>query len=689
MKKHYDKKKKRYTDLAVIFSTVILFVVIFSVYFYNVSLKFQINYATLYNETVLTKTTDFHYNIMKISNQLFTNKNVNAYLTKKSDIHDLEAVYQIGSTVNESTIGSYIDSFFISMPEDEIIYSNRAQKKMSYDEFLKTYPDYSFALKKIPGGISLSIAELNEYEKYIVFSYNDYRGHILTYIISEKNYIQNYLNHSYPIFYGTIILNSDKEIITSNYNYDKSLIPIIKNSNSKALEYKGNNLIIKDSTEYYSVISILKLSDVLAKTLSTGAFLILLAIMLAVLIFVIVYYFYSQQKKLISSNRILESKHRDVNINRIFQKIFNGEMLVKTDSNDLKEYFSTKKTHYFLPLVVRIKDFDSSISDDDISLYKYGFENIINEVMENVSHVKTVNMGLNLIGILLYSATPFNYTSVIGKTNFFANAIKTNFDIEVFVTIGNMSGNIKNVQGQIASLIEAQNYSFIKTDRTLLLSDTERSETLEYPEEIQRKIIEKIKTYDMESVKSYIEEFSHYIIKNNCADTKKWYFNLFFAISDEVRNTPDIFVKYNTLETLLSCETIFEISDLLIGSIEYSKPTENPNMKNNFVEETKNIIEKEFSNPDFCVQSAAEYFNITAAHFGKKFKQHFNNVTFNKYLLEQRLNYAIKLLRETDFTNAKIAKMCGFNSENYFYTIFKKNIGSNPKEYKKQYQSIR
>ena len=684
MKKRYKKKKKRFNDLAIIFSTVVLLVIIFSIYFYNVSLKFQINYATLYNESVLTKTTDFHYNIMKISNQIFKNKKVNAFLIKKAEEYDYEAIHQINSAVTESSIGSYIDFFFISMPENDSIYANHASKKMSYKEFLKLYPQYSLALKEIPGGITLS-----HYDEYIIFSYNDYRGHILTYFISEKNYIKKYLNHSYPIFYGTIILNSDDEVITSNFNYDKKLISNINNTDSKALKYSGNNLLIKDSTTYYSSISVLKISDVLAKTLSTGTFLIIIALLLAFVVFALFYYFYNQQKKLISSQKILENKHRDININRIFQKIFHGEILSKPDLDDLKEYFSAKKTLYFLPLVVRIKDFEAGISDDDISLYKYGFENIINEVMENVSPVKTVSMGINLIGILLYSNTPFDYSNVIKQTNFFANAIKANFDIEIFVTIGNMAGNVKNLQNQIASLIEAQNYSFIKTNCTLLLSDTERTTDFDYPEEIQNKIIEKIKAYDIESVKKYIEEFSDYIIKNSCADTKKWYFKLFFAISDEVRNTPDIFIKYNTLETLLSCETIFEISDLLMGSIEYSKPTENTTIKNNFIEETKNIIEKEFSNPDLCVQSAAEYFEITPAHFGKKFKQHFNNVTFNKYLLEQRLNYAIKLLRETDYTNAKIAKMCGFNSENYFYTIFKKNIGSNPKEYKKRLQNIK
>ena len=67
--------------------------------------------------------------------------------------------------------------------------------------------------------------------------------------------------------------------------------------------------------------------------------------------------------------------------------------------------------------------------------------------------------------------------------------------------------------------------------------------------------------------------------------------------------------------------------------------------------------------------------------FVTKFKDEFG-VTFNKYLIDKRLHLAMKLLKETTYTNRKIAHLCGFNSENYFMTVFKKNIGITPKEYK-------
>lgn len=107
----------------------------------------------------------------------------------------------------------------------------------------------------------------------------------------------------------------------------------------------------------------------------------------------------------------------------------------------------------------------------------------------------------------------------------------------------------------------------------------------------------------------------------------------------------------------------------------------NKESEKDFDKKIKKIIETEFSNPNFCTQSMIDKFGVTASYFGKKFKQHFN-MPFNRYLLEHRLTYAIKLLNETNYTNAKIAKLCGFNSETYFVTIFRKNIGVSPKEYK-------
>jgi AraC-like DNA-binding protein len=56
------------------------------------------------------------------------------------------------------------------------------------------------------------------------------------------------------------------------------------------------------------------------------------------------------------------------------------------------------------------------------------------------------------------------------------------------------------------------------------------------------------------------------------------------------------------------------------------------------------------------------------------------------YLIDVRLNKAVKLLRRNDFTFLKTAEQCGFYSLSHFSAVFKKVHDMSPSEYREKYQ---
>ena len=59
------------------------------------------------------------------------------------------------------------------------------------------------------------------------------------------------------------------------------------------------------------------------------------------------------------------------------------------------------------------------------------------------------------------------------------------------------------------------------------------------------------------------------------------------------------------------------------------------------------------------------------------------DTTPQKYLAEVRLNTAkTALVYRRLLKLSEIAKMCGYSSTNYFCTVFKKNTGMTPEEYR-------
>ena len=56
--------------------------------------------------------------------------------------------------------------------------------------------------------------------------------------------------------------------------------------------------------------------------------------------------------------------------------------------------------------------------------------------------------------------------------------------------------------------------------------------------------------------------------------------------------------------------------------------------------------------------------------------------SINEYLNAVRLNHAKKLLRDTNLKVYEIAEKTGFSDAYYFSSVFKRNIGVTPSEYR-------
>ena len=58
-------------------------------------------------------------------------------------------------------------------------------------------------------------------------------------------------------------------------------------------------------------------------------------------------------------------------------------------------------------------------------------------------------------------------------------------------------------------------------------------------------------------------------------------------------------------------------------------------------------------------------------------------IGFANYLLNLRMEYAKKLLRETNLKMWQVAEESGFNDYHYFSKVFKKAEGMSPAQYRK------
>lgn len=100
-----------------------------------------------------------------------------------------------------------------------------------------------------------------------------------------------------------------------------------------------------------------------------------------------------------------------------------------------------------------------------------------------------------------------------------------------------------------------------------------------------------------------------------------------------------------------------------------------------FLEEFKNIIRAEFTNPDFTIENLCEQMGFSRSQLYKKIKL-LLGVSAVDYLQEMRLREAMHLLTTTALTISEIAYRVGYSDQRYFSNRFKKFTGMTPGEYR-------
>lgn len=105
--------------------------------------------------------------------------------------------------------------------------------------------------------------------------------------------------------------------------------------------------------------------------------------------------------------------------------------------------------------------------------------------------------------------------------------------------------------------------------------------------------------------------------------------------------------------------------------------------KNTKLDEAKSYISSHFREK-YCLEYAARSCNLSRRRFNELFKLHFD-ITPNRFLIDQKIDFARKMLRTEPVSISQTAACCGFSDIYYFSKLFKKETGMTPSEYHARY----
>jgi two-component system response regulator YesN len=158
-------------------------------------------------------------------------------------------------------------------------------------------------------------------------------------------------------------------------------------------------------------------------------------------------------------------------------------------------------------------------------------------------------------------------------------------------------------------------------------------------------------------------------------------------VNDLGGDVDQVIPELNSIETIMSNINSIEqlreqIHKILSSALTYRDSRPNGQYKN-LIRQAKAYLERCYTDPELSLNAVAAQANLSASHFSVVFSQE-TGQTFKEYLTEIRINKAKELLRMTSLRAADIAYQVGYNDPHYFSSVFKKNTGLSPIEFRSQ-----
>ncbi len=113
---------------------------------------------------------------------------------------------------------------------------------------------------------------------------------------------------------------------------------------------------------------------------------------------------------------------------------------------------------------------------------------------------------------------------------------------------------------------------------------------------------------------------------------------------------------------------------------------QNISEKPRIIEETIACVEELISSGSLTVELIASRIHLSTNYLRNIFKEHMG-VSLSKYITDKKIQYACRVLEETEDSIQSICERLDFTSPNYFYTYFKKNTGMTPNQYRERHRA--
>lgn len=268
--------------------------------------------------------------------------------------------------------------------------------------------------------------------------------------------------------------------------------------------------------------------------------------------------------------------------------------------------------------------------------------------------------------------------------------IEQHFKITLAFSLGSLHENMKGIPEAFKEAVNAMEYSRVmELNSTVCYDDINRKNGSYYyfPIEKEYQLINSIKSADYPAAEAIIEEIFQKNFINNTPSldiTRCLTFNFISSILKSINeinegNEKDLIDKLNPVSELLKCNSYMEIERKILQivksicefvSISYSK-------MDCRVKEIVSIIEKNYNDPNLCIENIAEQIGNHPNYISRMYKMQTSEGILD-CINRVRINKAKELMKKKTWNQEEIAKEVGYTNVRTFQRAFKRFEGTPP-----------
>lgn len=368
---------------------------------------------------------------------------------------------------------------------------------------------------------------------------------------------------------------------------------------------------------------------------------------------------------------------------------------VKTD---FERYNITLSADSQLSLILlRIDHYDelyARYKNYEIALLKQA---VINETRKNFSEkysVEIIDMkGDHIVLIFNDSRYPEHLSQITGMIRLVQGTVEKNIKMSLSAVISPSGYTFSDIALLYTEARQASNYRMFYGYKCIIQSEELKALNTKdyvYPIGKERMLLDALMLGKLEEAERLLDE-----ILNSAKDYTYNVMNLLllrltssivnsFESMERISKYPIDFDFNTFISEINKCETLSDIRKRFVSMfthvfslLEQQKDSKYGVLINNAID----IIHQYYMDESLCLNSIADKLGISPNYLGRLFKT-YTYKSIGDYVNKIRVEKTLELLKECSMPVCDIAIRAGFYSKSYFYTIFKKEMGITPTEYR-------